>query len=205
MCLYRPPVSGTWPTMVPFELLIVHFRSFNSAEYPAMSHCDNDTRVKARSGQYSTSCSVMFCGPFSLGMDIHSSPIAVAVKRVWSVALICHGGICVSETKRWRAGDMWDDAPESYTLTSSSDRGLPLHESVAPANVVVKANTSPSAAILDESFPFFELFSLFPFQPFFFVLERHSAWMCPLYPHFQHSTSLLLSPEFPFLFRNFPR
>ena len=68
--------------MVPFELLIVHFRSFNSVEYPAMLHHDNDTRVKARSGQYSTSHSVIFCGPFSLGMDIRNSPIAVVVKRV---------------------------------------------------------------------------------------------------------------------------
>src|SRR5882724_4405110 len=95
----------------------------------------------------------MFWSFFSLRMDICNSPIAVAMERVWSVALICCSGICVSEIKHFWAGDMWDDAPESLMLTSSLDRGLPLHASMAPENIVVKANSSPSVMILDESFP----------------------------------------------------
>ena len=43
---------GIDPDMtVPFELLIVHLQSFSNVEYPATSHHDSETRVKAKLGQ----------------------------------------------------------------------------------------------------------------------------------------------------------
>ena len=139
--------------MVLCGLLIVHLHPFSSAEYPAKSHLVRDTRVKAKSGQYRTCFSVMSLEVLPFGMDTCKSPIAVAVKRVWSAALIGFGGISFIDMKQARFGDMCDDVPESYTSTSRLERGLVLHAKVAPVNGIVKENSLLPVVALADSFP----------------------------------------------------
>src|SRR5882724_5225330 len=127
--------------MVLCGSLIVHLRPFSSAEYPAKSHLIRDTRVNAKSRQYRTCFSVTSLEVLPFGIDTCRSPIVVALKRVWSATLIRFGGIAFIDMKRAQFRDMCDDAPESYTSTSRLEKGLVLHAKVAPANVIVKANS----------------------------------------------------------------
>ena len=84
-------------------------------------------------------------------------------------------------------GDMWPDAPELYTLAFYPISGLVCSTRVVPENVVMKANSSLSIAAFADPPPYLS-------SPPFWVWNDTQPFLCPLFPHFQHSMSVFVWP-----------